>query len=87
MNGIIANFRGSRHRKRGNFLLISIPTITSKEKAQSFIGKHVTWTAPGKEQKKLTGIITAAHGNSGTVRARFDTGMPGQALGKEILIE
>ncbi|MCX6706768.1 MAG: 50S ribosomal protein L35ae [Candidatus Woesearchaeota archaeon] len=35
----------------------------------------------------MTGKIASAHGNSGAVKAIFDTGMPGQSLGQKVSIE
>lgn len=86
MQGIIANYRGSRRRKRGNYMLVNLPKIDSREKAEALTGKNVEWTAPGKEKKVLKGKITGAHGNSGVVKVLFETGMPGQSLGKEVKI-
>jgi large subunit ribosomal protein L35Ae len=84
MEGIIAHFRGSRRRKRGNYMLINIASVDSKEKAEALVGKAVTWKSPGT--KEIKGKITAAHGNSGIVRAIFETGMPGQSLGTTVTI-
>ncbi len=84
MKGIINHFRGSRRRKRPNYMIISLPTVTTREEAQKLVGKEVSWKTPGKEAKILKGKVTAAHGNSGCVRVIFETGMPGQSLGKEV---
>ena len=35
----------------------------------------------------MTGQITAAHGNSGALRVRFDSGMPGQSIGTKVAVE
>lgn len=87
MKAIVANYRGSRRRKRGNYLLLSLPTITSKEKAVALVGKTVRWTSPGKNKTTITGTITAPHGGKGIVRARFERGLPGQSLGQEVIVE
>ena len=87
MQGIIAHFRGSARRKRNNYLLITIPGITSKDKAKELLGKTVSWTTPGKEKKVLTGKVTGPHGTKGLIKALFTTGLPGQCLGKEVTIK
>jgi len=87
MKGILTNFRGSRRVKRGDYMLISIPDVTSREKAQALIGKKVKWVAEGKNNTTITGTVTSAHGNSGIVRAQFERGLPGQSLGKEVTLE
>lgn len=85
MEGTIVHFRGSRRVKRSNQMVVLIKSIDDKEKASKLVGKKVTWkTSAGKQ---LTGQITAAHGNSGALRVRFDTGMPGQSIGTKVAIE
>ena len=87
MHGIISNFRGSRKSKRGNYMLITVPGVTSREKAQALVGKSVVWTTPGKEKKTITGKVTGSHGNKGGIKALFERGMPGQSLGNDVSIE
>jgi len=75
MEGVIVHFRGSRRVKKGNQMIIEVSGIDNKDKAGQLIGKKVVWkTSAGKQ---LIGQITAAHGNSGALRIRFETGMPG----------
>ena len=85
MEGTIVNFRGSRRVKRTNQMVVKIEGLDSKEKASQLVGKKAVWkTAGGKD---MNGKITAVHGNSGALRIRFDTGMPGQSIGKKVAIE
>ncbi len=85
MEGVIIHFRGSRRVKRSNQMIVKVGTIDSKDKASKLIGKKVVWKSPGGKQ--LIGQITNIHGNSGALRARFDTGMPGQSIGSKVVIE
>ena len=87
MEGIVVNFRRGRHTVYTNQVLIKIDGVDSREKAQEFIGKKVEWKTPGKKGKVLKGVITSAHGNKGLVRARFETGIPGQMIGEKVKIE
>ncbi len=87
MNGIIAHFRGSRRRKKGNHMVVLIPGVDSREKSQGMVGKTVTWTSKAKEPKNIVGKVCAAHGNSGAVRVIFEKGMPGQSIGQEVKVE
>ena len=85
MEGIIVNFRGSRRVKKGNQMIVQVGGVNSKEKAGQLVGRKVIWkTSAGKE---LNGQIASAHGNSGALRVRFDTGMPGQSIGSKVVIE
>ena len=85
MEGTIVHFRGSRRVKRSNQMVVQVDDVDSKEKASKLIGKKVVWkTSAGKQ---LNGQVTNIHGNSGALRVRFDTGMPGQSLGTKVVIE
>ena len=85
MEGTIVNFRSARHHQKGNHMIITVEGYSNKEKSQELVGKKVTWNSPAG--KELNGKIAAVHGNSGAVRAIFETGMPGQAVGKKVKIE
>ena len=84
MEAVIVNFRGSTRVKSENHMIIEAG-LDSKEKAQKFVGKTVTWKTPGS--KVIKGKISSAHGNSGALRAIFETGMPGQSIGAKVTIE
>ena len=84
MEGTIVHFRGSRRVKRSNQMIVQINGYDDKEKSSKLVGKKVSWKTPGG--KLISGSITALHGNSGALRARFDTGMPGQSIGTKVSI-
>jgi len=83
MKGKVVQFRRGRKRIHERHFILDINT-ESREDAQKFIGKKVVWTSPSG--KKITGVITAPHGNKGLVRAIFEKGLPGQARNTEIEI-
>ncbi|MBW2999466.1 50S ribosomal protein L35ae [Candidatus Woesearchaeota archaeon] len=85
MEGIIVNFRGSRHTQYDNQMIVKVLAVDTKEKAQKLVGKKVTWTSPAK--KEIKGEVRSAHGNKGALRVLFEKGMPGQALGNKVKIE
>ena len=85
MEAIIVNFRGSRRRKNFSQLILKIEKIDEKKKAEALIGKEVIWKTTSK--KEIKGKITAAHGNSGAVRAKFEKGLPGQSLGSKVEVK
>lgn len=65
-------------------MIILVDGIDNREKAEKLVGKKVEWNAPGKNKKILTGKVASAHGRKGAVRAIFETGMPGQAIGQKV---
>lgn len=62
-------------------MIVQVPEISSKDAAKTLVGKKVTYNT-GK--KDMSGIVAAPHGNSGALRVRFETGMPGQAIGQKV---
>lgn len=84
MEGTIVNFRRNSTGQKTNHLIITVDSIDSREKAEKMVGKKVIYYT-GK--KDMVGKINAAHGNKGTLRAVFETGLPGQCLGKKVKIE
>ena len=85
MEGTIVHFRGSRRVKRSNQMVLQVPGVDSKDKASKLVGKKVVWKTPAG--REMVGQITNIHGNSGALRIRFDTGMPGQSIGTKVAIE
>ncbi|AJF62898.1 MAG: 50S ribosomal protein L35Ae [archaeon GW2011_AR20] len=85
MEAVISNFRSGRHNQVTNQMILLIDGIDKKEKTKDLMGKKVTWKSP--KGKELRGEIIRAHGNKGAVRARFETGMPGQSIGTKVIIK
>jgi large subunit ribosomal protein L35Ae len=85
MEGIISNFRRSRHTTYKRQMVIKVSGVNSKESAEKIVGKKVSWTSPAN--KVIPGVISAAHGSNGAVRAIFEKGLPGQSISTKVLIE
>lgn len=84
MKGKISNYRIGVHTQRTNQYIVSVDGVKDKKSADGIVGKSVTFTtATGK---KIVGSVSKAHGNSGAVLARFEKGLPGQALGADVEI-
>ena len=84
MKARIIQFRRGRKTQKPRHFLIEIEGLKSREEASKYVGKEATWTSPGKHAKKIKGKISSAHGNKGVVRAIFERGLPGQAIGSEV---
>ena len=82
MEAIIINFRGGKHTKYDKQMILEIKEINTKEKASKLIGKTITWKTPSG--KEIKGKISNIHGNKGALKATFEKGMPGQAIGKKV---
>ena len=84
MKGTIVNFRGGRHTQKNDEMIIEVPDVDSREKAEKLVNKEIEWTTPSG--KKIKGKIKAPHGNKGAVRAKFEKGMPGQAISTKVVV-
>ncbi len=86
VTGKVIQFRRGRKNITPRHFLIEIPKTDTREKATKFVGKEVFWKSTGKEAKIISGKISSAHGGNGVVRAIFEKGLPGQAIGTEVEI-
>jgi len=84
--GNVIQFRRGRKTYTPRHFLIEIPTVNSKEKAIEYVGKKVEWKSTGKKPKIIIGKISSVHGGNGVVRAIFEKGLPGQAIGTDVSI-
>ena len=84
MEAKILSFRRNRHTQYMNQFLLEFEGSDSKEKAVKFVGKKVVWKSPG--DKQISGKIASVHGNKGAIRAIFERGLPGQAIGQKVEI-
>jgi large subunit ribosomal protein L35Ae len=85
MKAIIMNFRGSRRKQEtSNQVIVHVDGLKNREAAKSLVNRKINWNTP--KGKAISGKITAVHGNN-SVRAVFEKGLPGQALGTEIKLE
>lgn len=87
MKARVIQFRRGRKNYKPRHFLIETPEIKSREEAMKLVGKEVVWKSPAKEPKTITGKISSAHGNKGVLRAIFEKGLPGQAIGTEVEIK
>jgi large subunit ribosomal protein L35Ae len=77
----VIQFRRGRKNYTPRHFIIEIEGSDSRDSASKFVGKKVSWTSHGKDPKIILGKISSAHGNNGVVRAIFERGLPGQAIG------
>ncbi len=86
VEGVVVNFRRGRKTQKTNQMIILVPGYDAK-KAEGLIGKEVIYVTEGKNKKEIKGKVTALHGRKGALRVLFEKGMPGQAIGKRVVIK
>jgi len=85
MQGIIGSFRRGKRTYTPRQFIIIVEKIKTRKDAEKLVGKAVEWKSPAG--KIIKGIIASAHGNKGAIRARFEKGLPGQALAQSVEIK
>lgn len=76
MNAKIVGFKGSRRETYNNYAVIE----TSTKNIENLIGKKVIWKT--ETGKTIAGKILRTHGKR--LLARFERGLPGNAVGREV---
>jgi large subunit ribosomal protein L35Ae len=79
--GRITNYRIGIRTQSSRECLIKFNGVNSTAQAGPLLGQKVVWKGANKT---LIGKIIGFHGKTGTVRAKFKKGVPGQALGTTV---
>lgn len=82
MKALIASYERSRHLIHFNQAIIKLEGINDKKAASKYIGTKIVFKT--KSGRMIKGFIKDVHGDNGRLRARFERGLPGQAIGQEI---
>ena len=85
MEGVIVNYRRSRTTQKPDEMIVKVASSIKRDSAQKLVGKNVVYTT--EAGNKIAGSVVSAHGNSGALRVRFETGMPGQAIGRPVDVQ
>ena len=80
--GVILNYRVGYRTQQTKECLIKV-LDTELSEIRKLVGWKVHWPF---ESPKILGRITCLHGRSGTLRAKFSKGVPGQALSTRVKI-
>ncbi|MFQ6085963.1 MAG: 50S ribosomal protein L35ae [Candidatus Bathyarchaeia archaeon] len=82
--GVIVNYRVGPKAQNPKECILRFFHLRSKKEAAQLIGRRVVWYT--KKKRKMIGKVVSTHGNKGWVRARFKRGLPGDALGNEVVL-
>lgn len=80
--GVVTSYRRGKHLQHPNQVLLKFDDIKNRAEAALLVSKKVKWISP--EGREVLGKILSPHGNSGAVRAKFRTNLPGQAIGTPV---
>ena len=82
--GVVASYRRGKHLQHPNQVILVFSQVKTKAEAAAIVGRKVKWVSP--EEKEFFGKVLGQHGNSGAVRAKFRTNLPGQAIGTPVIL-
>lgn len=82
MKATIKNYRRGRHTMYNNQYVVDPQGAKAKADAAKLVGMKAVWTTTSG--KEIIGKVTHPHGGKGSVRVRFNQGLPGQAIGTAI---
>jgi len=82
--GVVTSYRRGKHLQHPNQVLILFDGIDTRAQASVLAGRKVKWIS--ENGREFLGKILGPHGNSGVVRAKFRTNLPGQAIGTPVYL-
>ena len=82
--GVVASYRRGKHLQHTNQVILVFSEVKTRAEAAALIGHKVKWISP--QEKEFLGKVLGQHGNSGAVRAKFHTNLPGQAIGTPVVL-
>lgn len=82
--GVVTSYRRGKHLQHPNQVILLFKEIQNRAAASGLVGRKVKWTS--ETGREFLGKVLGPHGNSGAVRAKFRTNLPGQAIGTPVVL-
>ncbi|MGY5858902.1 MAG: 50S ribosomal protein L35ae [Candidatus Thorarchaeota archaeon] len=82
--GVVSSYRRGKHLQHTNQVIIVFSETKTRAQAAALVGRKLKWTTSG--ERDILGKVLGPHGNSGAVRAKFNTNLPGQAIGTPVVL-
>ena len=84
LQGVVTSYRRGKHLQHPNEVLLLFDAVKTGAAAATLVGRKVKWTS--ENGREFMGKVLGPHGNSGAVRAKFRTNLPGQAIGTPVVL-
>ncbi len=85
LKAYVLSYRRGCKTQNEKYAILEVEGVDSRGSAAKLIGRKVIWTDPSNKLK-ISGRIVRVHGNKGRVIAKFNTPLPGQAIGTEVTV-
>ena len=82
--GVVTSYRRGKQLQHPNQVILVFDGVKTRSEASALVGRKVKWVID--EEKEILGKVLGPHGNSGAVRAKFRTNLPGQAIGTPVTL-
>ncbi|KAH7714182.1 60S ribosomal protein L35a [Aphelenchoides avenae] len=97
VKAVFTGFKRGQRNQHEHTALLNLDGVFNKEDAGFYVGKRCVYVYKAHKKiarhggektrvRALWGRITRAHGNSGSVRAKFHHNLPPTAIGKRIRV-
>jgi large subunit ribosomal protein L35Ae len=83
--GVVTSYRRGLHLQHTNQVIVVFDGVTTRSEAAALVGRKLKWA--NEFETEILGKVLGVHGNSGAVRAKFRTNLPGQAIGTPVFME
>lgn len=87
------SYQRGKHLQSPQTSLVQIENVNNSEDARWYLGKRVAFVYRAKKADKeggksrtIWGKVTRVHGNSGAVRAKFETALPPKTFGASLRV-
>ncbi|KAE9552522.1 hypothetical protein FO519_004264 [Halicephalobus sp. NKZ332] len=97
VRAIFTGYKRGQRRQHENTALLKLENVHTQKDARFYLGKRAVYVyrgvkkvahagGPKSNVRAVWGRVTRVHGNSGTVRAKFNRNLPAAAMGKLVRV-